>query len=142
MTEGTFYQTALSATQSELLLPPHSLEAEQSILSGLLLDNSPWDRLSRLLRDTDFYHHEHQVIFQHIMHLIATSKPADVITVFEALQTSGKTTKVGGVEYLNALASNTPTAANIRFYAQLVQKMNVLKKIHSIKAMLGVLHVE
>ncbi len=109
--------------------PPHSIEAEQSVLGGLLLDNSAWDRLGGFLKETDFYRFDHRLIFQHIVQLIVASKPADVITVFESLQASGKADEAGGLEYLNSLARNTPSAANIRHYAQLVRDRSVLRQL-------------
>lgn len=113
----------------ELRTPPHSIEAEQSVLGGLLLDNAAWDRLGGFLKETDFYRFDHRLIFQHIVQLIAASKPADVITVFESLQTAGKAEEVGGLEYLNSLARNTPSAANIRHYAQLVRDRSILRQL-------------
>ncbi len=113
----------------ELRTPPHSIEAEQSVLGGLLLDNAAWDRLGGFLKETDFYRFDHRLIFQHIVQLIAASKPADVITVFESLQTAGKADEVGGLEYLNSLARNPPSAANIRHYAQLVRDRSILRQL-------------
>lgn len=112
-----------------LRTPPHSIEAEQSVLGGLLLDNSAWDRLGGFLKEDDFYRFDHRLIFQHIVRLVAASKPADVITVFESLQTSGKADEAGGLEYLNSLARNTPSAANIRHYAQLVRDRSILRQL-------------
>ena len=109
--------------------PPHSIEAEQSVLGGLLLDNSSWDRLGGFLRDEDFYRFDHRLIFQHITKLITASKPADVITVFESLQAAGQVDETGGIEYLNSLARNTPSAANIRHYAQLVRDRSILRQL-------------
>jgi len=97
-----------------LRVPPHSIEAEQSVLGGLLLDNASWDRIADFLREADFYRYDHRIIFQHIAKLISASKPADVITVYESLTNIGKAEEVGGLPYLNALAQNTPSAANIR----------------------------
>jgi len=71
---------------AQLRIPPHSLEAESSVLGGLLLDNSAWDRVGDLVKDGDFYRHEHQLVFAAIAQLVNASKPADVITVFEQLQ--------------------------------------------------------
>ena len=99
---------------AKLRVPPHSIEAEQSVLGGLLLDNSAWDRASDLLSDSDFYRHEHQLIFTASQQLINASKPADVITVFEQLQSLGKAEECGGLVYLNALAQSVPSAANLR----------------------------
>ncbi|HEX7647672.1 MAG TPA: replicative DNA helicase [Noviherbaspirillum sp.] len=112
-----------------LRVPPHSIEAEQSVLGGLLLDNSAWDRIADFLTEDDFYRYDHRLIFQHIVKLINATRPADVITVFEALGTSGKADEVGGLTYLNALAQNTPSAANIRRYAEIVRDRSVLRRL-------------
>jgi len=112
--------------------PPHSIEAEQSVLGGLLLDNSAWDRIADRLVGEDFYRHDHRLIFQHISRLIDLSRPADAITVYEALQTSGKAADAGGVAYLNSLAQNTPSAANIRRYAEIVRERAVLRRLISV----------
>jgi replicative DNA helicase len=121
---------ALSDPQIESLrVPPHSIEAEQSVLGGLLLDNAAWDRIADFVSTDDFYRYDHRIIFQHLVKLINESKPADVITVFEALSNSGKAEDVGGLTYLNALAQNTPSAANIRRYAEIVRDRGVLRKL-------------
>lgn len=112
-----------------LRIPPHSIEAEQSVLGGLLLDNAAYDRIADTVTPEDFYRYDHRVIFQHIIKLISAGKPADVITVFEALSVSGKAEEVGGLTYLNALAQNTPSAANIRRYAEIVRDRGVLRKL-------------
>jgi replicative DNA helicase len=112
-----------------LRVPPHSIEAEQSVLGGLLLDNASWDRIADFLREADFYRYDHRIIFQHIAKLISASKPADVITVYESLTNIGKAEEVGGLPYLNALAQNTPSAANIRRYAEIVRDRGVLRKL-------------
>ena len=112
-----------------LRVPPHSIEAEQSVLGGLLLDNAAWDRIADFVHQDDFYRYDHRVIYQHIVKLINNSKPADVITVFESLSSTGKAEEVGGLSYLNALAQNTPSAANIRRYAEIVRDRGVLRKL-------------
>ncbi|HYA58752.1 MAG TPA: replicative DNA helicase [Burkholderiaceae bacterium] len=112
--------------------PPHSVEAEQSVLGGLLLDNASWDRIADRLAGEDFYRHDHRLIFQQVSRLIEQSRPADAITVFEALQTSGKAGEAGGLAYLNALAQNTPSAANIRRYAEIVRERAVLRRLVSV----------
>jgi replicative DNA helicase len=114
---------------AKLRVPPHSIEGEQSVLGGLLLDNSAWDRASDLLHESDFYRHEHQLIFAAIQQLINNSKPADVITVFEQLQMQGKGSEGGGLAYLNALAQSVPSAANMRRYAEIVRERAVLRKL-------------
>ena len=116
---------------ARLRLPPHSIEAEQSVLGGLLLDNSAWDRAADLLSDSDFYRHEHQLIYAAIQSLVNASRPADVITVFEQLESLGKDKDVGGLTYLNALAQSVPSAANMRRYAEIVRERSVLRKLVS-----------
>ena len=115
-----------------LRVPPHSIEAEQSVLGGLLLDNAAWDKIAGTLRDEDFYRYDHRLIFQRIARLIDQAKPADVITVFEALTSLGKADEVGGLVYLNALAQNTPSAANIRRYAEIVRGRAVMRRLVSV----------
>ncbi len=112
-----------------LKVPPHSIEAEQSVLGGLLLDNAAWDRIADFLSEADFYRFDHRMIFQSIARLISDTKPADMITVYEMLQVAGKAEEVGGLAYLNSLAQNTPSAANIRRYAEIVRERSVLRKL-------------
>jgi replicative DNA helicase len=112
-----------------LRTPPNSVEAEQSVLGGLLLDNNAWDRIADLVRLGDFYRLDHRLIFEHILKLIERSKPADVITVYDALQNSGKAEEVGGLAYLNAVAQHTPSASNIRRYAEIVRDKAVLRRL-------------
>jgi len=114
---------------SRLRIPPHSIEAEQSVLGGLLLDNSAWDRAGDLLSDSDFYRWEHRFIYSAIGSLVNATKPADVITVFEHLQSLGKAEECGGIVYLNSLAQSVPSAANMRRYAEIVRERAVLRKL-------------
>lgn len=114
---------------NSLRTPPHSIESEQSVLGGLLLDNAAWDHIADFVRMEDFYRFDHRIIFLHIIKLINDTKPADVITVYESLSTSGKAEEVGGLSYLNDLAQNTPSAANIRRYAEIVHDRGILRKL-------------
>ncbi len=114
---------------ARLRVPPHSIEAEQSVLGGLLLDNSAWDRAGDLLTETDFYRYEHKAIYKAISDLVTATRPADVITVFEQLQSHGKAEECGGIAYLNALAQSVPSAANLRRYAEIVRERAVLRKL-------------
>jgi replicative DNA helicase len=116
---------------AKLRVPPHSIEAESSVLGGLLLDNGAWDRVGDLLVDSDFYRHEHKLIYAAIGTLINASKPADVITVSEQLQNQGKTAEMGGLGYLNSLAQYVPSASNIRRYAEIVRERSILRKLVS-----------
>ncbi|MFN6936661.1 MAG: replicative DNA helicase [Tsuneonella sp.] len=116
---------------ARLRVPPHSIEAEQSVLGGLLIDNSAWDRAADLVGDGDFYRLEHKLIFQAVGKLIVAGKPADVITVNEELSLLGKAEDCGGLEYLNALAQAVPSAANLRRYAEIVRERAILRKLVS-----------
>nr|MDP2191440.1 replicative DNA helicase [Rhodoferax sp.] len=116
---------------AQLRIPPHSIEAESSVLGGLLLDNGAWDRVSDLLTERDFYRFEHRMVFGAIGALINLTKPADVITVFEQLQSLGKAEEVGGLSYLNSLAQYVPSAGNIRRYAEIVRERSILRKLVS-----------
>jgi replicative DNA helicase len=110
-------------------LPPHSVEAEQAVLGGLLLDNSAWERIGDLLREEDFYRYDHRLIYRHIVGLLEANKPADVVTVAEALENAGELATVGGLAYLAALAQNTPSAANIRRYAEIVRDRAIMRSL-------------
>ena len=114
---------------AQLRIPPHSIEAESSVLGGLLLDNAAWDRIADLLVDADFYRYEHRTIFAAIASLVNASRPADVITVYEQLQSLGKADEVGGLAYLNGLAQFVPGAGNIRRYAEIVRERAILRKL-------------
>jgi replicative DNA helicase len=117
---------------AQLRIPPHSIEAESSVLGGLLLDNGAWDRVGDLLKDSDFYRYEHRLIFSAMTTLINASKAADVITVYEQLQNLGKSEEVGGLSYLNSLAQYVPSASNIRRYAEIVRERAILRKLVSV----------
>jgi replicative DNA helicase len=104
----------------EAVIPSHSIESEQSVLGAILLDNSAFDRIPNL-REEDLYVHDHRLIFRALASLIHRSKPADVITVFDLLNSTGKAEQVGGLPYLNALSQSTPSAANVNRYAEIVR---------------------
>jgi replicative DNA helicase len=114
---------------ARLRIPPHSVEGEQSVLGGLLLENLAWDRAADLLTESDFYRYEHRLIYAAIAALVQGGKPADVITVFERLQALGKADDCGGLAYLNALAQSVPSAANMRRYAEIVRERAILRKL-------------
>src|SRR5512140_3250867 len=117
-----------SATLS-IRTPPHSIEAEQSVLGGLLLDNSAWEKIADLLTGDDFYRADHRLIYRHISQLVEDNKPADALTVAESLERSAKLEEVGGQAYLGSLAVNTPSAANIRRYAEIVRERAIMRKL-------------
>jgi replicative DNA helicase len=112
-----------------LKLPPHSVEAEQSVLGGILLDTSAWDKIADLLSEHDFYRHEHRLIWRHIGRLTEHAKPIDVITVAESLESNAELEKAGGLVYLGTLAQNVPSAANIRRYAEIVRERAIMRKL-------------
>ncbi len=116
---------------AQLRIPPHSLEAEASVIGGLLLDNSAWDRVGDMLTEHDFYRYEHRLVFGAISGLVNSSRPADVITVYEHLQSMGRAQEVGGLGYLNSLAQYVPSATNIRRYAEIVRERSILRKLVS-----------
>ena len=109
--------------------PPHSVEAEQSVLGGLMLDNHAWDKVADVLTEDDFYRQDHRLIYRHICKLIEHNKPADVVTVAESLELSADLQGVGGLAYVGAMAQNTPSAANIRRYAEIVRERSVMRKL-------------
>jgi len=119
-------------SQTELLkIPPHSIEAEQSVLGGLMLDNEAWDRLSDHLMAEDFYRADHRLIFKALTSLANATKPMDAITVMEALKEINELENAGGEVYLFELAKNTPSAANISAYANIVRERSVLRRLIS-----------
>lgn len=115
-----------------LRLPPHSIEAEQSVLGSVLLDNAAWEKIADLLHEGDFYRHDHRLIWQHLSRLIERNQPADVLTLQDALRSTGRLEEAGGLAYLNGLASATPSAANVRRYAEIVRDRAVLRQLVSV----------
>ena len=113
----------------QLKLPPHSIEAEQSVIGGLLLENEALDKVADILSAEDFYQFDHKTIFQHITKLIERNRPADIVTVAESLESTVELTQIGGIAYLGSLAQNTPTAANIRRYAEIVRERAIMRKL-------------
>lgn len=107
--------------------PPHHTESEQAVLGGLLMDNTALDRID--LAESDFYAHDHRIIWRAITGLIDAGKPADVITVAEALDAAGELDRVGGLQYIVALSSETPSAANIRSYAKTVRGRAMMRRL-------------
>jgi replicative DNA helicase len=112
-----------------LRIPPHSIEAEQSVLGGLLLDNAAFDKIADLVAEGDFYRDEHKRIYRQISKLLGRGKPVDVVTVAESLDAAGESGDTGGLAYLGELAANTPSAANIRRYAEIVRERAILRQL-------------
>ncbi|OUR63317.1 replicative DNA helicase [Colwellia sp. 39_35_sub15_T18] len=116
----------------ELKIPPHSLEAEQSVLGGLLLDNETWDRVAEKTVADDFYSRSHRLIFETIGALIELGEPVDLITLSEALENDQKLDDAGGFVYLAEMMKNTPSAANITAYADIVRERAVTREMISV----------
>lgn len=112
-----------------LKVPPHSLEAEQAVLGGLMLDNEAWDQVADRISESDFYRLDHRTIYRTMSDLVLQSKPLDIITVSEFLERSKDLESVGGFAYLGGLAKNTPSAANIAAYADIVRERSVLRQL-------------
>ncbi len=123
---------AKDAQLEALRVPPQSVEAEQSVLGGLMLENTAWDKVADVLVEADFYRADHRVIFQHIAQLVENNKPADALTVCESLERSGKLAEIGGQPYVSSLALNTPSAANIRRYAEIVHERATMRALAAI----------
>jgi replicative DNA helicase len=130
MAQFATQRVGVADTQVEFIkLPPPSVEAEQSVLGGLLLDNAAWDKIADMIGESDFYRADHRLIYRHISKLVSSSRPADVITVSESLESTKELDGIGGLAYLGALSQNTPTAANIRRYAEIVRDRAVMRKL-------------
>ena len=114
---------------SHLRVPPQSLEAEQSVLGGLMLANDAWNDVGEILSDEDFYRQDHKKVYAAIAHLANLSDPFDVITVSDYLEKNGDLNSVGGLAYLGQLVKDTPSAANIKSYAKVVRERSILRSL-------------
>ena len=112
---------------AKLRVPPHSREAEQAVIGGLLLDNGSWDKVVERIAEQDFYRKDHQLIFGAIVALVNEGQPFDVVTLSEWLASRNELGEAGGLAYLGDLAANTPSAANIAAYADIVRERSVLR---------------
>ena len=117
------------AATDRLRVPPHSTEAEQAVLGGLMLDNSSWDQLADRLVEDDFYRHDHRLIFRAIENLSERSRPADVVTIGEWLEGQGLLDEAGGLAYIGALAKDAPGSANLKAYADIVRERSVMRQL-------------
>ncbi len=112
-----------------LRTPPHSVEAEQSVLGGLLLDANSWDAVADIVAAADFYRRDHRLIFEAIAEVAETRGPCDAVTVSEHLDRKGLAEETGGLAYLGTLARDTPSAANVRTYAEIVRERSILRQL-------------
>ena len=127
----TAQSRGLATDVSSLKVPPHSIEAEQSLLGGLMLSNEAWDRVIDLVDAEDFYRNEHRLIFAAMARLAGDSNPLDVITLSEALHAGDELEAAGGLAYLGDLARNTPSAANVQAYAHIVRERATMRRLIS-----------
>lgn len=117
---------------SAIKTPPHSIEAEQSVIGGVMLNNDSWDDVAEQVSEKDFYRQDHRVIFSAIGVLAEEGQPLDVVTIAEALDQRQLLEQAGGIAYLGELANSTPSAANIRAYAKIVRERSVLRQLISV----------
>jgi replicative DNA helicase len=113
----------------KLKIPPHSIEAEQSVLGSMLIAPDSWDKVAEVVIEQDFYNRSHQVIFRGIIRLLSASQPVDLITVSEELEKHGELEEAGGFAYLGELAKNTPSAANVVAYAEIIRERAVTREL-------------
>lgn len=123
---------AIDQETQKIKVPPHSIEAEQSILGGLMLDNSKWDVVGDRVIEDDFYRQKHQLIFKSISKLASAGLALDVVTVAEELERQGELENAGSMSYLGELVEKTPSAANVRAYAEIVHERAVLRRLISV----------
>ncbi|MFT6540674.1 MAG: replicative DNA helicase [Thalassolituus sp.] len=114
---------------SSAKIPPHSVEAEQSVLGSLMLDERAWEAVSETIQDTDFYRHDHRIIFRAIQHLTSQDQPIDVVTVAEELEERGEVEKAGGASYLSRLVDMTPSIDNCEAYATIVAERSQQRRL-------------
>jgi len=123
---------AVDPELAKIKSPPHSVEAEQSVLGSLMLDDQIWDRVAEILTADEFYRPEHRVIYATMQKLVAAERPIDVVTLSEELDRNDEQGEVGGLDYLVDLARNTPSTSNVRAYAQIVHERAVLRRLISV----------
>ncbi|MCV2886613.1 replicative DNA helicase [Aestuariibacter sp. AA17] len=112
-----------------LKIPPHSIEAEQSVLGSMLIAPDSWDKVAEVVVETDFYNRSHQLIYKSILGLLANNQPVDMITVSEELERQNKLEEAGGFAYLGELAKNTPSAANVVAYANIIKERAITREL-------------
>jgi len=120
-----------------LKVPPHSIEAEQSVVGGLMIDNRAWDTIADIVSEDDYYRQDHRLIFRALSHLANSGSPLDIITVSEWLEKHNELDKMGGIAYLSTLAQNTPSTANIKAYAEIVRERSILRQLIRVSGEIG-----
>ena len=115
-----------------LKVPPHSVEAEQAVLGGLMVDNTEWDNIADVLMAEDFYRAEHQLIYQVMMTQSEANSPIDVVTLAESLNSLHELNNAGGLDYLSELSGNARGTANIHAYAEIIRERAILRRLISV----------
>ncbi|MFL1404140.1 replicative DNA helicase [Marinobacter sp. M1N3S26] len=129
MATSSFKASSADLETSRIKIPPHSVEAEQAVLGGLMLDNRRFDEVAETISASDFYRQDHRLIYAAVERLASESEPLDVVTLAEYLERAGDIEDAGGLSYLAELAEKTPSAANIRAYAQIVAERSILRQL-------------
>ncbi|MBX2823689.1 MAG: replicative DNA helicase, partial [Gammaproteobacteria bacterium] len=124
-----FTDAALESQLASARVPPHSIEAEQAVLGGLMLSVDSLEAVFNLITEVDFYQFNHRLIFRAIAAIASNNNPADVVTVTDWLQQNQHLEDAGGLHYIGALAQETPSAANISAYAEIVRERSVLRQL-------------
>lgn len=124
---------------ADLRLPPHSDDAEQSLIGGLIIDSRAWDRVADIVTDVDFYRDDHRRIFGHIRKMVETGKQIDVLTLSESIERSNESDQTGGLGYLGEIANATPSVANIRGYAEIVADHSARRRLAAVATQIDAL---
>jgi replicative DNA helicase len=115
--------------QDEVRTPPHSVEAEQAVLGGLMIDANAWDAVADIVVASDFYRRDHRLIFEAIAEVAEIRGSCDVVTISEHLERKGRLEEVGGLHYLGSIARDTPSAANVRAYSEIIRERSILRQL-------------
>jgi len=129
MAAGSRSRSADRVFSDTIRTPPHSVEAEQAVLGGLMLDSNAWDAVADIVSSADFYRRDHHLIFEAIAEIAEKSGPCDAVTVSELLERKGLAEETGGLAYLGTLARDTPSAANVRSYAEIVRERSIMRQL-------------
>ncbi len=132
MSEPVTFPASDSMSESQtssLRIPPHSVEAEQAVIGGLLLDNRAWEQIADKLVEDDFYRFDHKLLFSAIRQLESRNEPFDAVTLSQCLEKNDQLAQAGGLAYLGSLARDTPSASNILAYANIVREKSVLRQL-------------
>jgi len=113
----------------EVRTPPHSVEAEQAVLGGLMIDANAWDAVADIVAASDFYRRDHRLIFEAIAEVAEIRGACDVVTISEHLESKGRLEEVGGLHYLGSIARDTPSAANVRAYSEIIRERSILRQL-------------